>query len=394
MNNFKNDLKTFYKRLLMKKKKNIYLTVIVLLFVHTMAVNAQNAKPVNVVTTAVPFLRISSDARAGGMGDIGLATSPDANAAFWNLGKISFNEKRGGIAVNYAPWLNEWSNDMYLASVSGFQKLDEKQTIHASMRYFSLGDLQFADNNGVHLQSFHPREWGVDIGYSRKLSEKMGVGIGLKYIYSNLANKGTNGNDYKAGHAVAADLGLYYDAKKASGNGWSFGAALSNLGSKIDYSNDATQKDYIPANLGLGTVYTRVFNEQNKISFGLDINKLLVPTPPAVGDSAALAVYRNKGVVSSWFSSFGDAQGGFSEELKEFQVSIGSEYWYNNQFAIRAGYFYESPSKGNRKFFTVGAGVKYNIFTLNFSYLVLSGNDFNRSPLANTLRFGLIMNSK
>jgi len=165
---------------------------------------------------------------------------------------------------------------------------------------------------------------------------------------------------------------------------------MTNLGSKIAYTDNADQKDFIPANLGLGTVYTKAIDEQNKISFGIDLNKLMVPTPPAEGDQAALDAYRSKGVVSSWFSSFGDAPGGFSEELKEFQVSLGGEYWYNNQFALRAGYFYEDKTKGNRKYFTMGVGLKYNIFGLNFPYLLPSGSGVNRNPLSNTLRFSLL----
>jgi hypothetical protein len=219
----------------------------------------------------------------------------------------------------------------------------------------------------------------------------MGIGVGLKYIYSNLAGgAATNGSNYKAGSAVAGDLGFYYDGKDEAGSGWAFGAAMTNLGSKIAYTDNADQKDFIPANLGFGTTYTKAIDEQNKITFGIDINKLLVPTPPAEGDQAALDAYRKKSVVGSWFSSFGDAPGGFSEELREFQFSLGGEYWYNNQFAVRAGYFYEDKTKGNRKYFTMGVGLKYNIFGLNFSYLLPSGSGVNRNPLSNTLRFSLL----
>jgi hypothetical protein len=346
----------------------------------------------NVVTTAVPFLRISPDARTGGMGDLSLATSPDANSGFFNLAKIPFNQSPGGIGVTYTPWLKDLGlNDVYLASLAGYYKFDENQAINAAVRYFSLGNIQFTDNLGNDLNSFRPREFGIDLGYSRKLSDKMGIGVGLKYIYSNLAGgAATNGSNYKAGTAIAGDLAFYYDGKNDAGTGWAFGAAMTNLGSKIAYTDNADQKDFIPANLGLGTTYTKAVDEQNKITFGIDVNKLMVPTPPAEGDTAALLAYRTKGVVSSWFSSFGDAPGGFSEELKEFQVSIGAEYWYNNQFALRAGYFYEDKTKGNRKYFTMGVGLKYNIFGLNFSYLLPSGSGVNRNPLSNTLRFSLL----
>ncbi|MFT4023501.1 MAG: type IX secretion system outer membrane channel protein PorV, partial [Flavihumibacter sp.] len=217
------------------------------------------------------------------------------------------------------------------------------------------------------------------------------LGIALRYIYSNLAGgQNVNGTTYKAGNAVAGDLSWYYRNTNDVGQGFSAGATLTNLGTKIGYTADATQKDFIPANLGLGVAYTSVFDENSKVTFGLDVNKLLVPTPPSVGDSAGLVNYRTKSVVSSWFSSFGDAPGGFSEELKEFTVSLGAEFWYQEQFALRAGYFYEDKTKGNRKYFTVGAGIKYNVFGLNFAYIVPSGSGVNQNPLSNTLRFSLL----
>ncbi len=374
--------------------KSTALKLIILLLLSGLSeiTSAQTADPINVVTTAVPFLRISPDARAGGMGDIGLATSPDASSSFWNLSKTVFNKSKGGIMATYTPWLKDLVNDVYLASLSGYYKLDDIQAIAGSLRYFSLGNIQFTDNLGNEFGSFRPREFGIDFGYSRQLSAKSGIGVGLKFISSNLANNITVGSTtYKTGNAVAADLSYYYDGKGDAGNGWAFGAALSNLGSKISYTSNATQKDYIPANLGIGTTYSKKFNEQNSITFGIDINKLLVPTPPAdPSTSQQLADYRNKSVIGSWFSSFGDAPDGFKEELKEFQVSVGTEYWYNNQFALRAGYFFEDKTKGNRKYFTMGVGVNYNVFGFNFSYLIPSGSGVNRNPLSNTLRFSVL----
>jgi type IX secretion system protein PorV len=354
--------------------------------------NAQNAQRLNVVTTAVPFLRISPDARSGGMGDLGIATTPDANSSFWNLAKTPFNESKAGIALTYTPWLKDLGlNDVYLASLAGYYKFDELQALSGSLRYFSLGNIQFTDNLGNDLNTYRPREFGVDIGYSRKLSDRTGIGVGIKYIYSNLAGgQAVGSTSYKAGSAVAGDLTFYNRRTNDAGQGWAFGAALTNLGSKIAYTDNADQKDFIPANLGLGTSYTKVFDESNKLTFGLDINKLLVPTPPAEGDSTGLVNYRSKGVLGSWFSSFGDAPDGFSEEVREFQVSVGAEYWYNNQFALRLGYFHEDKTKGNRRYFTGGVGIKYNIFGLNFSYLLPSGSGVNRNPLSNTLRFSLI----
>lgn len=346
---------------------------------------------INVVTSAVPFLRISPDARAGGMGDVGIATSPDANASFWNLAKAPFAASRTSIAATYTPWLKDLGlNDVYLASLAGYHQLSEEQAISASIRYFSLGNIQFTDFAGNDLQSFRPREFSVDLGYSRKLSENLGAGIALRYINSNLAGgQAVNGVQYKSGNAVAADLSLFHNGINAEGAGLNWGITLNNLGSKISYTSDAQQKDYIPANLGLGVANTWVFDETSKLTLGLDVNKLMVPTPPSITNDSTLPIYRNKSVISSWFSSFGDA-GGFSNELKEYQVSVGGEYVYNDQFALRAGYFYEDKLKGNRKFFTVGAGLKYNVFGLNFSYLVPSGNGVTRNPLSNTLRFSLV----
>lgn len=360
------------------------------------AVNAQTNNKINVVTTAVPFLRISPDARAGGMGDLGIATTPDASSSYYNLGKVPFNESSGGVNVTYTPWLKKLVNDVYLASAAGYYKINDQEAISASLRYFSLGSIQFTDAYGNPLQTQQPREFGVDIGYSRKLSDKTGFGVGLKYIYSNLAGNGSIGStSYKAGTTVAGDIGLYHHGLNDAGQGWSWGIAITNLGGKIAYTDNADQKDFIPANLGIGTTYTSVLDESNKITFGIDINKLLVPTPPVftgntTADSTALANYRGKSVVGSWFSSLGDAPGGFSEELKEFQFSVGAEYWYANQFAVRAGYFYEDATKGNRRYFTAGVGIKYNVFGLNFSYLIPSGSGTNQNPLSNTLRFSIV----
>ncbi len=373
------------------KKAMIKLTGLVILLVSATGHLQAQDPTINVVTSAVPFLRISPDARSGGMGDVGIATSPDANSSFWNLAKTPFNTNKGGISVTYTPWLKDLGlNDVYLASLSGYYKLDEDQAISSSLRYFSLGSIQFTDNLGNDLSSYRPREFAFDAGYSRKLSSNLSLGIALRYINSNLASGTINGVSYKAGSSVAGDLSLFHTGVNAGGSGLNYGVTLSNLGSKISYTSDANQKDFIPANLGLGVAYTKAIDPANKITFGLDIHKLLVPTPPLVGDSAGLVSYRSKGVVGSWFSSLGDAPGGFSEELKEFQTSLGVEYWYNNQFALRTGYFYENPTKGNRQYFTLGAGLKYSTYGINFSYLLPSGSGVSRNPLSNTLRFSLV----
>ena len=368
------------------------LTAGILLFCGLNTTVKAQVEPINVVTTAVPFLRISPDARSGGMGDLGVATSPDAYSGLWNGGKVAFNTGKAGVGATYTPWLKDLVNDVYLATFAGYYKFADNQAIHGSVRYFSLGNITFTDNLGNDFGSYRPREFGIDVGYSRKLNAKNGVGVTLKFINSNLAGNTTVGSTtYKAGNAVAADLSYFHTGIGANGSGWNFGAVLSNLGSKISYTDNADAKDFIPANLGIGTNYTKQMNAQNKISFGVELNKLLVPTPPEdPATPTQLADYRNKSVIGSWFSSFGDAPGGFGEEIKEFQASLGAEYTYNNQFSLRAGYYYENKTKGNRRYFTAGLGVKYNVFGFNFAYLVPTGSGVSRNPLSNTLRFSVI----
>lgn len=343
---------------------------------------------VNTINTAVPFLRISPDARSGAMGDVGVAISPDANAMYWNLSKLPFAPVKSAVSVTYTPWLKELVNDVFLANVSGYTQLDELQAISASLRYFSLGNIEFTDITGGSLGNYRPREFAFDAGYARKLSDHFSVGVALRYIYSNLASgQNANGQAIRAGKTVAGDVSAFYtkDFEKDDGtvNTLNLGLALTNLGGKVSYTQSAQNKDFIPSNLGLGAAYTVGLDEYNKLTFALDINKLLVPTP----DSARK--YQEKGVVDGIFSSFGDAPGGFKEEMQELMYSVGMEYWYNDQFAVRAGYFNENKNKGNRKYFTAGIGVKYDIFGLNFSYLVPSGSGIQRNPLSNTLRFTL-----
>ncbi|MBX2934825.1 MAG: type IX secretion system outer membrane channel protein PorV [Ferruginibacter sp.] len=380
------------------KKVTLKLTALVMLLGGAITVSYAQSNNLNVVTSAVPFLRISPDARSGGMGDVGIAVAPDANANFANIARTPFSTSKAAIGINYSPWLRDLSvNDVFIASLAGFVKLDDQQAISASLRYFKLGNIQFTDQAGNDLQQYNPKEFAIDLGYSRKLSSKLSLGIAIKYINSNLTGNFNNGGqNYKAGSSVAGDLHLYHQGTNESGQGFNWGVTLSNLGSKMSYSKDATQKDYIPANLGVGVAYTKVFDEANKLSFALDLNKLLVPTPPKLsngadpaGDSAALVKYRDRSVASSWLKSFGEGDG-LNEEIQEITAAIGAEYWYNNQFGFRAGYFYENANKGNRKYFTVGASVRYSVATLNFSYLFPTGNGINRNPLSNTYRFGLV----
>lgn len=351
------------------------------------------ANTLNVTTTAVPFLRISPDARAGGMGDLGLATTPDASSGFYNLSKTPFAKKDIGIGLTYTPWLKDLGlNDVYLLAASGYKKLDATSALSAGIRYFSLGNIQFEDFNGNALGEGHPREFSFDLGYSRKLSDNLAIALAGRYIYSNLASGyAASGATYQPGKTFAADISLFYNGVKEETGGWNFGLALTNLGGKIGYTNSATEKDYIPADLGLGATYTAVFNEDNKVMFGVDMHKLLVPVPPKLTnpsnptqDSANLANYHSKSFIGSWFSSFNG-----ENQFKSLQFSVGAEYAYQDQFFFRAGYYYEDPTKGDRKYFSVGVGLKYSVMGLNFSYLVPSGSGTNRNPLSNTLRFGL-----
>lgn len=369
----------------------------IVLFTTQLAMAQQQAPAINVVTTAVPFLRIGPEARAGGMGDIGVATSPDGNSTFWNVAKTPFLTSKGGMSFSYTPWLKDIGvSDVFLAALAGYYKLDDESAITTSLRYFNLGDIQFTDFSGNPISTGKPTELGVDVGYSRKLSQNWSVGASIRYINSNLARgfASSSGVTYQAGNTVAGDVTAFYDGTDEIGKGWRFGAAFTNLGGKIGYTSNPDEKDYIPANMGLGVSYTAAFDELNKLMIGFDLNKLMVPTPPvATGDSAtdanALVDYRSLAVPESWIKSFSDAPGGFSEELQELQFGLGVEYSYSSQFFFRTGYYYENPNKGNRKYFSVGVGLKFNAMDLNFSYLVPSGSGTNRNPLSNTLRFSL-----
>jgi hypothetical protein len=338
---------------------------------------------VNITTTAVPFLRISPDARSGGMGDAGIALSPDANSGFYNLAKTPFAAGKTGIGVTYTPWLRDIADDVYLATLAGYHKLDENQALSASLRYFNVGELALVDYNGNKIQTSNPRELAIDLGYSRKLSNKFGMAAALRYIHSNLATGTLNGTSYKAGNAVAGDLSFYYNGQNDKQAGWTAGLSLSNLGSKIGYTSDSDEKDFLPANLGIGAAYTEVWDGNNKMTFAGDINKLLVPELP--GNAGGMKDYRDKGVVGSWFDSFGN---------QAWQFGFGMEYTYNDQLHLRLGYNSKTYESGNWQNITAGAGLQFSFATVNFSYLVPTGNKINRNPLTNTIRFGLLFGWK
>lgn len=350
----------------------------------------------NAVTSAVPFLRIVADARGGAMGDAGIATSADPNGMHYNPSKLAFADKNVSISATYTPWMrNLGLQDVYLAYLTGYKRIDKLQTVGLSLRYFSLGNIEFTDNDGQSLGQGNPNEFEVEGAYARKLTDRFSAAIGAKFIYSNLANgqivPGT-GDAIKPGVAGAADISMTYKAPvnfTKNKSDFTLGVAISNLGSKITYTN-SVQRDYIPTNLGVGLGWRFHLDDYNTLTFTTDFNKLMVPTPtPEIDDDGNnIPDYKELSGIRGAFKSFGDAPGGFSEELKEITVGAGAEYWYDDQFAVRMGYFYENYSKGNRKYFSVGLGVKYNVFGLNFSYLVPTTNQ--RNPLDNTLRFSLL----
>ena len=355
----------------------------------------------NTITTAVPFLLISPDSKSGAMGDVGVATTPDANSIHWNPAKLAFVQDDMGFSMSYVPWLRALVPDINLSYLSGYRKLSDKETIAIELRYFSLGDITFTDKYGTTLGQFNPNELALGTAYSRKLSDNFSLAIAGRYIYSDLsAGQAAGDIETVAGQSIAADIAGYYSKLiRIAGEDLdlAIGCNLSNIGSKISYTKTAV-KDFIPINLRLGTAIGTEFDDYNKMSIAFDLNKLLVPTPPLYVDvdgdgnkEIVAGMDPEVSVVTGIFQSFWDAPGGSKEEFREINYSIGTEYWYANQFAIRAGYFFEHNTKGGRKFFTFGSGVKYNVFALDFSYLINASREINgNNPLANTMRFTLV----
>jgi hypothetical protein len=334
------------------------------------------------ITTAVPFVGITPDARHAALGDGGVATSADANAAYWNAGKLVFitGQKYGG-SFSYTPWLGKIVNDMWISSLSGFYKINREQAVAMSLKYFDLGEISFRGNNNEPLGDFNPKEAAFDATYSRMLSENLGIGLSGRYIFSNLTGAFT-GSDAQAGNSVAADVGVFYTKTLQStrNSTLSLGAQISNIGAKISYT-DNNNKDFLPTNLRLGGAYTTEMDPYNNITFILDFNKLMIPSPGANRDTVSL--------LSGMFGSFSDAPGGAKEEFQEFTTSVGVEYWYRNIFAGRLGYFNENINKGNRKYLTLGVGFRKNNFGIDVAYVVPTNQ--REHPLAETLRFTLLM---
>lgn len=400
------------------KRRSLVTSVALLLTTAMMAQNSvdleQFKRDLRTITTAVPFLLIAPDSRSGAMGDAGVSLSPDANSLHWNPSKIAFAPNELEISLGYSPWLKNLVPDINMAYLAGYYRLNDRSSIGSSLRYFSLGDITFTDQGGNVIGQFRPNEFAIDGTYALKLNDKFSMGISLRYIYSNLTNGiAVGGVETKPGTSVATDISCFYttDIKLGDKDGvFSFGANISNIGSKMAYSS-TDERDFIPINLRIGPTLTVDIDEFQKFTITTDLNKLLVPSQPAYSKTNPNEIVSGKnpdvGVAAGMFQSFYDAPGlvifdeqtdefigvepgtKFKEEMREINIAAGMEYWYADQFAIRAGYFHEHYTKGNRRFFTVGAGLKYKVFALDFSYLIPTSQ---QNPLANTLRFTLRFN--
>lgn len=403
-----------------------------------MQAQSMRVKGYNTVSTAVTFLTVSPDSRSGALGDIGAATTPDINSMHYNPAKFAFmglkpgadptdydafTDENAGFVLNYSPWMTQLSPDINLFNVAGYYKLNDKSAIAASMTYFSMGEIEFTDEYGASLGLYHPNEFAIDATYSRKFSEKISGAVAGRFIYSDLTQGvDVNSRGTKAGMSAAADIAMYYvepmQFGKLDGN-FALGVNIANIGSKLSYYTDKSDKEFIPTTLRISPVMSINIDDFNTFSFGVEFTKFLVPTTPisemydeTTGittykygyDETAQQVYGKNDDVSTimgMIQSFYDAPGysivndslvpigGFLEELQEINIGVGVEYWYNNLLAIRAGYFYENPRKGDRQYITLGAGLKYNVFGLDVSYLV---STTNTNPLGNTLRFSISLN--
>ncbi len=368
--------------------KSLFILSMLLIGMHT----SQAQDEPNPITTAAPFLMIAPDARSGGMGDLGVATSPDANSQHFNPAKYAFGESQYTIGINYTPWLRNLTNDVFVSSVTFANRIDEGSAWGASFKFFSLGTIELTDQAGNPIGSENPNELSVDASYALKLSESFSLGVGVRYIRSDFALRVENSN-LKTVNTFAVDVAGYYQSdEKNYGdfNGrWRGGFNISNIGPKVSLT-DGGRESFIPTNLRLGAGFDFILDDLNTITANLELNKLLVPTPPIRDNQTGEIIDGqddNVGFIGGIFQSFGDAPGGFSEELKEFTWALGAEYQYDQTFAFRAGYFNESDLKGARKFFTLGAGFKFRSTKLDMSYLINS-TDIN-NPLENTLRFSL-----
>ncbi len=374
----------------MGKKSNRFIFILIFSICSIQLTFAQMKIPI--VSTAVPFMLISPDARSGGMGNLSLAMSPEANDLFGNTAKLPYLIDNKSFLINYTPWLKDLGlNDVYLASAGFYKKLDDKSSINTSLRFFSLGDIDFRDEVGnVNLPSQRPSEFSYDFGYSILLTDKLSIGVTLRYIHSKLVSGSYGGTaiNYRAGNTLAGDISLFYKQKEDL-QGFHAGLLLSNLGGKISYSNETKNKYFIPANLALGVGYLSKLDADNSIELGVDINRIMVPANPDNSNAESVNQYFSQSVVASWFNSFNNKYGmPIGESLK---ISTGLEYNYTNRFYVRGGYFIDNNKNlGNMQYFTLGTSFQYQQSKFNISYLVPSGGGITKNPLSNTLRFGSI----
>ena len=378
----------------MNQKSRIIFIALAVLF--AVSVSAQDKKNMfNPVNTSVTSQSIAPDARAAGMGDVGAATDPDVNSQYWNPAKYPFNISRAGVSLNYTPWLRQLVNDMDLAYMAGYYRIGDYSAVSGSLRYFSIGEVimgsSITADDGMTIK---PYELSLDVAYSLMLSEKFSLAAGVRWIYSDLTYDYSE--DTSPGSAFAADIALYYQNYINLGSRecqLGLGMNISNIGSKISFGGD-DRSEFIPTNLRLGASLMVPIDEYNRFSIAADANKLLVPTYPKINEGESTSDYEDRvqreyydvSSISGIFKSFSDAPGGFSEELQEIQWSVGAEYTYHDQFSVRAGYHHESENKGNRKYFTVGAGFRMSVFSLDAGYVIATAKS---NPLDQTLRFSL-----
>ena len=367
-----------------------------------LSASAQDKDDFNPIQTGVASLGIVPDARGASMGDLGAATDPDANSQFWNPSKYAFAYSRAAASLSYTPWLRKLVNDIFLANLSGYWKFgsEDNQAVSASLRYFSLGEVALNGAGGTGASTINPYEMSLDIGYSRKLSEKFSMGVVFRYIYSDLSFSESYASDQSAGaSAFSADISGYYVTYPIVGRNecqWAWGFDISNIGSKVNY-NHGDNPAFLPTNLRIGTSFTFPLADYHNLALNLDLNKLLVPVMPRRQDFAddtqgevdyvkAYQDWQNMSSITGIFKSFGDAPGGMSEEFKEISFSLGAEYSYNDQFFLRGGYYYQHPAKGNLQYFALGAGFAFSVLRLDASYMMATAQT---SPLDQTLRFTL-----
>ena len=393
----------------MKIKAFLLVAILVGLGARSYAQNqilGQSLNP-NVITTAVPFVSISPDARGGAMGDCGVSSEADVYSMHYNPAKYSFLKQNMSVGLGYSPWLRNLVPDMNLAYLAFAYKLDSESALAATLRYFSCGEITFRDNEGNSLGDYKPNEWALDVAYSRMLTEYLSGAVAGRFIYSNLTQG--QGEGSTVGWSVAADVAVYYKRPvewfRDMDADFAWGVSINNIGSKVSYNNTSVDKDFIPTTLRFGPSLKLDIDEYNSLAFMVDVTKLLVPTPPAYrNDSIIYGMSDDVSVPVGMIQSFFDApgysfddqgnrvgKGPFYEELCEYNIGVGAEYWYNNVFAVRAGYFNETALKGNRKYVTLGAALKYNVFGLDISYLVPVNGTVGSNPLENTLRFNLTL---